>query len=67
MQLGSIDRADDRAPYRQISDHLRAAIDRGDLVAGDKLPSEAVLMGHYEVARMTARQAIQELRSRAES
>ena len=63
MQLGSLDRADDRAPYRQIADQLRSAIDRGDLVAGDKLPSEAALMEHYQVARMTARQAIQELRS----
>lgn len=63
MELGSLDRSDDRAPYRQIADQLRAAIDRGDFGAGDKLPSEAVLMEHYDVARMTARQAIQELRS----
>ncbi|WP_018333437.1 GntR family transcriptional regulator [Actinomycetospora chiangmaiensis] len=63
MQLGGIDRADDRPPYRQIADQLRAAIDRGDLVAGDKLPSEAVLIEHYGVARMTVRQAVQELRN----
>lgn len=62
MALGAIDRADDRPPYRQIADHLRAAIERGELRPGDKLPSEAVLMQHYHVARMTARQAIQELR-----
>ncbi|MGD9526851.1 MAG: GntR family transcriptional regulator [Dehalococcoidia bacterium] len=61
--LGSLDRSDDRPPYKQIADHLRAAIDRGDLGPGDKLPSEATLMQHYDVARMTARQAIQELRS----
>ena len=63
MQLGSLDRADDRPPYRQIADQLRAAIDRGELVAGEKLPSEAALIEHYAVARMTARQAIQELRN----
>lgn len=63
MELGSLDRSDDRAPYRQIADQLRAAIGRGDFGAGDKLPSEAALMDHYDVARMTARQAIQELRS----
>ncbi len=63
MALGSLDRSDDRAPYRQIADQLRAAIDRGDLAAGDKLPSEAELMRHYDVARMTVRQAIQELRT----
>jgi GntR family transcriptional regulator len=63
VALGSLDRSDDRAPYRQIADQLRAAIDRGELKPGDKLPSEAELMRHYDVARMTARQAIQELRS----
>ncbi len=63
MEIGSLDRSDDRAPYRQIADQLRAAIDRGEIGAGEKLPSEAVLMGHYDVARMTVRQAIQELRS----
>lgn len=63
MELGSLDRGDDRPPYRQIADHLRAAIDRGELAAGDKLPSEAELMRHYDVARMTVRQAIQELRT----
>lgn len=63
MQLGSLDRQDDRPPYRQIADQLRAAIDRGELRPGDRLPSEAELTKHYSVARMTARQAIQELRS----
>src|SRR4051812_25927832 len=61
--LGSLDRSDDRAPYRQIADQLRRAIDRGDLGPGDRLPSEAELIAHYNVARMTARQAIQELRT----
>lgn len=63
MQLGAIDRASDRPPYRQIADQLRAQIDRGTLVAGDKLPSEAELIEHYGVARMTVRQAVQELRN----
>jgi GntR family transcriptional regulator len=63
VQLGRIDRQDDRSPYRQIADHLRTAIDRGDLRPGDRLPSEAELTQHYGVARMTARQAIQELRA----
>jgi GntR family transcriptional regulator len=61
--LGSLDRTGDRAPYRQIADHLRAAIERGHLGPGDRLPSEAELMRHYDVARMTVRQAIQELRT----
>ena len=63
MKLGTVDRHDDRPPYRQIADQLRAAMDRGELRAGDQLPSEATLTQHYRVARMTARQAIQELRT----
>ena len=61
--LGSLDRSDDRPPYRQIADQLRAAIDRRELAPGGRLPSEAELMAHYDVARMTVRQAIQELRA----
>jgi len=63
VELGPIDRLSDRPPFRQIADHLRAAIDAGQLRPGDRLPSEAELKQHYGVARMTARQAIQELRS----
>jgi GntR family transcriptional regulator len=63
VELGHVDRLGDRPPYRQIADDLRAAIDAGHLRPGDRLPSEAELRQHYGVARMTARQAIQELRS----
>jgi GntR family transcriptional regulator len=60
--LGSLDRNDDRPVFRQIADQLRGGIDRGVLGPGDRLPSEAELIRHYGVARMTARQAVQELR-----
>ncbi|MDQ3762180.1 MAG: GntR family transcriptional regulator [Actinomycetota bacterium] len=63
VQLGELDKADDRPPYRQIAAALRAAIVAGQLVAGDRLPSESELVERYGVARMTARQAIQELRT----
>lgn len=63
VRLGSIDRQSDRPPYRQIADQLRAEIDAGRSRPGDRLPSEAELTRHYGVARMTARQAIQELRN----
>jgi len=63
VQLGVLDRSGDRSPYRQIADQLRAAIDAGELRPGDQLPSEAELTRHFGVARMTARQAIQELRA----
>src|SRR5215475_5486620 len=54
----AIDPASDRAVYKQIADHLRAAIAQGRLNAGDQLPSEAQMMAHYSVARMTARNAL---------
>src|SRR5215475_4994879 len=54
----AIDPASDRAVYKQIADHLRAAIARERLRAGDQLPSETQLMAHYGVARMTARNAL---------
>ncbi|WP_067474771.1 GntR family transcriptional regulator [Nocardia amamiensis] len=61
--LGAVDRTDPRAPYRQIADLLREAISAARLAPGDQLPSEAELIGHFGVARMTVRQAVQELRS----
>ncbi|TGD85876.1 GntR family transcriptional regulator [Mycolicibacterium sp. CH28] len=63
LQLGQIDRADDKPPYRQIASMLREAISSGQLEAGERLPSEAALIEHFGVARMTVRQAVQELRS----
>ncbi len=63
LQLGQIDRADDKPPYRQIAGMLREAINSGQLTAGERLPSEAALIDHFGVARMTVRQAVQELRS----
>ncbi|BBY02764.1 GntR family transcriptional regulator [Mycobacterium seoulense] len=63
LQLGQIDRADDKPPYRQIATMLRQAIISGQLEAGARLPSEAALIEHFGVARMTVRQAVQELRS----
>lgn len=46
----AIDPSSDRAVYKQIADHLRAAIGRERLKPGDQLPSEAQLMAHYGVA-----------------
>src|SRR5271169_4720259 len=57
----AIDPASDRAVYKQIADHLRDAIGRGGLAGGDQLPSEAQLMAHYGVARMTVRNALRVL------
>lgn len=63
LQLGQIDRADDKPPYRQIASMLREGISSGQFTAGERLPSEAALIDHFGVARMTVRQAVQELRA----
>jgi GntR family transcriptional regulator len=63
LPLGQLDRSDDRSPYLQIAAVLREAIALGRLGPGDRLPSEAQLTEHFGVARMTARQAIQELKA----
>lgn len=56
-----LDPASDRPVYKQIADHLREAVARGRLREGDQLPSEARLMDHYGVARMTVRNALRML------
>lgn len=45
-------------PSRQVAATLRAAIERGDLAPGDKLPSERELAATHGVARNTAREAV---------
>jgi GntR family transcriptional regulator len=59
----AVDPASDRAVFRQIADQLRAAIEREKLPQGERLPSEAALMDHYGVARMTVRNALQVLQA----
>ncbi|WP_326588478.1 GntR family transcriptional regulator [Streptomyces sp. NBC_01294] len=44
--------------YQRIADELRTAIQAGEYGPGDRLPGENDLMATYEVARMTARQAL---------
>lgn len=56
--LGSLDPTSDRAVFRQIADQLREAIDKGRFKEGDKLPSEAELVDHYSVSRMTVRNSL---------
>ncbi|MGW3365277.1 GntR family transcriptional regulator [Streptosporangium canum] len=61
LPLPDLDPTSDRAVFRQIADHIRHAIEQGTLAEGDKVPSEAQLMQHYGVARMTIRNALQVL------
>ncbi|GAA2576818.1 GntR family transcriptional regulator [Actinomadura fulvescens] len=63
LRLPELDPTSDRPVFKQIADHLRAAIDRKDLSPGERLPSESQLISHYDVARMTVRHALQILQS----
>lgn len=47
--------------YRQIADAIRERIARGELKAGDALPTEAALQAEYGVSRVTVRQALKQL------
>lgn len=58
MALGTVDTGSDRPVFQQIADQVRDEITRGRLGVGERLPSEAGLMDHYGVARMTIRQAL---------
>lgn len=55
---------DPRPYFQQVADEFAARIKAGKLKRGDKLPSEAELMDEFDVARGTARRAVEELRDR---
>ena len=58
-----IDPSSDRPAYRQIADHLRSSILRGQIAPGAPIPSEQELCDRYNAARGTVRQAIGVLRN----
>lgn len=51
-----------RPKYLQIAGHIRDQITRGDLRAGDEVPSERELAAAWSVARPTAARALESLR-----
>jgi GntR family transcriptional regulator len=59
----SLDPFSSSPAYRQIADQLRADIEGGDLLPGDRLPSEAELVERYGTAHGTVREAIAVLRA----
>ena len=63
MEFSPIDPSSDRPVYKQIADQLRAAIESGELIPGDLLPSERDLCEVFETARGTVRQAVTLLKS----
>ncbi|MEV5504879.1 GntR family transcriptional regulator [Streptomyces orinoci] len=52
-----------RPKYQRIAADLRHAVQAGEYRPGDRLPGENDLMAAYQVARMTARQALGVLQS----
>jgi len=63
LELGQVDKASDTPAFKQIAQGIRDAVVAGRLGPGDKVPSEAQLMDHFGVARMTVRQALADLRA----
>ncbi|WP_082310467.1 winged helix-turn-helix domain-containing protein [Nonomuraea sp. SBT364] len=59
---GVLDREGPVPIYKQVADLIREQIERGELKAGDPVPSEARLEKDYEIARTTARRVARELR-----
>lgn len=49
-------------PYRQIAAILRRRIESGQYAPGTRIPTESELVEAFEVARTTARRAIEVLR-----
>jgi DNA-binding GntR family transcriptional regulator len=62
VQPPEIDHRGELPPYRQIAAWLLAQIEKGELAAGQPLPSETELMQTFGVARTTVRRAIAYLR-----
>lgn len=57
----SLNRRDSKPLYHQIGDFLQSAIDNGELLPGNRLPSENEISSRYNVSRNTARLAINAL------
>ena len=56
-----LDRANSAPLYHRVAQHITAAIERGDLVSGDRLDGEIGLAQSLGVSRATMRRAIEEL------
>jgi DNA-binding transcriptional regulator YhcF (GntR family) len=61
--MTAIDPDDPRPPRRQLADLLRAAILTGKLKPGEKIPSGPELAERYGVSKVTAQQAVNEVRT----
>ncbi|MGW0484280.1 GntR family transcriptional regulator [Nonomuraea sp. NPDC003214] len=50
--------------YRQIADVIAGRVNRGELLPGEPVPSEALMETEFRVSRSTARRVARELRER---
>ncbi|MBL4936217.1 GntR family transcriptional regulator [Clostridium sp. YIM B02515] len=55
---------DKKALYNQIVDHLMNMIEKKEILPGDRLPTEHELMVKFNVSRITAKRALEELKNR---
>jgi GntR family transcriptional regulator len=60
-QITPLSRSSPEPLYRQLAQHLEAAIRSGELRPGDRLDSETVLSERFAISRITVRQAIDAL------
>jgi GntR family transcriptional regulator, uxu operon transcriptional repressor len=51
-------KTDDERPYQRLAQEILVLISRGELAAGDRLPSERLLAERYKVSRTSIREAI---------
>jgi len=57
-RLGEVNKPDEEKSYQRLAEEIVTLISRGELVEGDRLPSERVLAERYKVSRTSIREAI---------
>ena len=55
---GEGNKPDEEKPHQRLAHEIITLISRGELVSGDRLPSETVLTDRYKVSRTSIREAI---------
>ena len=64
MRIQNLDKGSQTPLYLQLTDHLIKQIETGEIITGEKLPSERELAESLGVSRITARMAIENLLKR---
>jgi GntR family transcriptional regulator len=58
---GVLNRSSPEPLYRQLANHFESEISSGRLRPGDRVESEGLLIGRFQISRITLRQAVAEL------